>query len=394
VTESSRARRVLRRLRAPALNVGLAIVSVGVAGLLAEGVIRLFAPQQLILIRPDLWQPADTVGWLHRPNVDLRINTGERTVRIVTDEDGFRVGAGGARNAESRVLVLGDSFMEALQVEHEQSAASLLEASLTQLTAAPVVVRNAGIGGWDPDQYALRARALLARDDYDLVITALYLGNDIIARRRDDVPAREPVTRYRFRPPRGLSGRELTDAMLRPINDFLEVRSHLFIFVRSRLQTLRMKVGLTPLDFPPAFLTPETEGIRWDVTADLCAAIDSMAARHGADALFVLIPAPFQVDSADLRSYVEGFDLDLRTIDLEQPNRELGRELAERGLMVSDLLEPFRGAHEAGHRLYGAIDPHFTPSGHRLFAESVGPLAAELLSSPPETDAMSSPLPR
>ncbi len=370
---------VLRRLRSPAINVAILCGSLGVAALVAELAVRLVAPQQLILIRPDLWQPADTVGWLHRPDVDVQINTGERTVRVITDSQGFRVGPDGPVQADHEVLVLGDSFMEALQVEYEQSGVGLVEAQLADTLGYPVALRDAGIGGWDPDQYVLRARTLLAQHKYDLVLTSIYLGNDVIPRARTYLPPRAPVQRYHFRLPRSLSWQGFTDAVLRPINDFLEVRSHLFLLFRNRLQTLRMRVGLAPLDFPTQYLISERDSGAWKVTADLCAQIADLAHQNGADALFVLIPAPFQVDSADLQHYVEGFGLDPSTIDLDQPNRKLGDGLAARGLDVIDLLPAFRAEHERGTRLYGSVDPHFSPEGNELFAREVTPVAARIL---------------
>lgn len=380
--------RLARRLRPIAINLALASASLGVALLLAEGAVRWVAPQQLILIRPDLWEPADTVGWLHRPNVDIRINTGEGTVSVYTDAEGFRVGSAGPVHADFRVLLLGDSFVEALQVEYEESLGGLLEASLPTLVGAPVAVRNAGVGGWDPDQYVLRARSLLARDRYDLVLTAVYLGNDVIARRRAYLPPREPVARHRFRIPRGLSRTALTSSILMPANDFLEVRSHLFLFFKNRLQSLRMRLGLYPLDFPPQYMKSAAGAPIWEITAGLLEEIGTLAEHHGVPALFVLIPAPFQVDSASLGQYVRGFGLDPSAIDIDLPNRELGTRLADREVRYYDALAAFRAAHEDGQRLYGTVDPHLTREGNELLASLLTPLvAAQLQGDGRETTA-------
>src|SRR5437879_3707351 len=112
-------------------------------------------PQQLAIKRPDICQAVETLGWAHRPNVNTTINTGERTVRVITDRDGLRVGLRGRVEGKRHVLLLGDSFMEALQVEYEQSVAGLLEARLTSRLGEPVAVRNGGVGGWDPPQYLM-----------------------------------------------------------------------------------------------------------------------------------------------------------------------------------------------------------------------------------------------
>jgi lysophospholipase L1-like esterase len=373
--------RFRQRLRALLPNLALGLGSFVVVLLVAELAVRLLAPQQLIQIRPDVWQPADTVGWLHRPNVNTRINTGERTVHIYTDAEGFRVGAQGRGTEGRRVLILGDSFMEALQVDHEQSFAGLLEARLPAATGAPVAVRNDGVGGFGTSHYLLRARALLPRDDYALVITALFVGNDAQTQRLEYLPPRAPVERFRFRLPRRLAWREVVNATLRPLNDLLEVRSHLFLLFKNRLQTLRMRTGLASRFFPTEFRTSEATSPRWTITADLCREISELASAHGARALFVLIPTEFQVDSTELRQYIRGYGVDPAAIDLDQPNRRLAEELSARGLTVIDPLPDFRAAFAAGVRLYGSVDRHLTPEGHRRLAELALPAAAHALSA-------------
>jgi hypothetical protein len=358
-----------RWLRALAINVAVLCGAIALGVGLAEVFVRIAAPQQLVLIRPDLWQPADTVGWLRRPNVNVRVNTGERPVDVITDDRGFRIGAHGPVEADQQVLLLGDSFMEALQVQYEQSASGLLEASLPALVGAPVAVRNAGVGGWNPEQYALYAASMLARDDYDAVVTSVYLRNDVIDARRGYYPPREHVERHSLRIPRRLSWGELTNAILRPFNDYMEERSHLC---------------LAPLEFPPEFLKAAASAPWWDVTAGILQQIDAVAAEHGIPALFVLIPAPVQVDSASLMQYVRGFDLDPRLVDIDQPNRELGGRMDSLGLRTHDLLSEFRAAHVAGAQLYGRVDTHFSPEGNELFAQIVAPMIADLLAS---TDA-------
>jgi hypothetical protein len=210
--------RRLPQIRRALVNMGLVAGSLLVALLLAEVAIRLIAPQQLILVRPDVWQPVDTVGWRFRPNLDTKVNWGERTVRLYTDQDGFRVGRAGRANAppSRRVLLLGDSFMAALQVGYEQSLAGLLESDMH------IAVRNAGQAGWDPPQYYLGAREALARDTFGLVVVSVYLGNDVVTSRPERIPPRVPVEIHHLRVPHSLAKAEVVDALVRPVNDYLE----------------------------------------------------------------------------------------------------------------------------------------------------------------------------
>ena len=369
------------RWRALLLNLALVAGSVFVAGVVAEAAVRVVMPQQLILIRPDIWQAVDSVGYVHRANVNTSVNTGERTVRFVTDRDGCRVARTGRVEGAKSVLLLGDSFMEALQVEHEQSLPGLLEARLPSVVGARVAVRNAANGGWGPDQYLIRTRTLLARDAYDLVIVALYVGNDAVPFRTAYIPPRIPVERYRFRIPASLSWGGLVDAIARPINDMLEVRSHLYVLMKNQMQTWRMRVGLTQAYFPVVFRTSDAASPRWLVTGELCRDIAAAAAVYDVPVLFVLVPTSYQTDPAAFSRYVRGFDIDLSTVDLEQPTRLIGDALRGWGLQVIDVLSEFRErrAAEPATPLFGSVDAHLSPAGHDLLAELVLPSVAAAL---------------
>src|SRR2546421_5783302 len=114
------------RWRDWALNLMAAGVGLGVALGLGELAVRWLAPQELIVKRPDIWRAVDTLGWVHWPELNTTINTGDRTVRLITDRDGFRVGAAGRGEGKKRVLLLGDSFMEAGEGELEPGRAGPL----------------------------------------------------------------------------------------------------------------------------------------------------------------------------------------------------------------------------------------------------------------------------
>jgi hypothetical protein len=366
-------------LRRIALNVVLAGTALVVALLLAEVVVRLVAPQQLIEVRPDIWAPADSVGWVNRADVRTTINTGEGTVHLYTDAEGMRVGASGRHDAPTRVLIIGDSFMEALQVEYEKSFAALLETSLAAQLGRPVAVYDAGVDGWDPPQYLIRARQLLNGRHYGAVVVAVYLGNDVVTHRVDYIPPRVPTVHHRLRVPRRPSWGELVDAVLRPANDILKTRSDLYILGRTQLHTLLMRLGLTGEYFPEELRRSQAASPRWDITADLCRDIAVSARAHGVPTLFVLIPTPFALDSATFDQARRGFGLRPEDVDLDQPTKKMAAALGARGLDFLDVLPGFRAAAARGSALYGHVDRHLTPAGHVLLTQLVTPALAAAL---------------
>ena len=367
------------RVRAVGVNLLVACVSLGAALGLAEGVVRVVAPQQVILKRPDVWMAIDSLGWVHRPGVNTTINTGEGTVHLLTDGDGYRVGLHGRVEARKRILLLGDSFMEALQVEDEQSVPGLLESRLARALGEPVAVRNTGVGGWDPPQYLMAERRALAHERFDLVLVALYLGNDVVPRHIERFPPRAPVEVHALRWPRRWNGAELIDAVLYPINDFLEVRSQLFIFVKTRLETLRGRLGLTAEEFPIDLMRREAGSPRWSVTAEICREIRDAAAAHHTPTLFVMIPAPYQVDSTDFSQALREFKIDPAGVDLDQPNRLLPEAMRPYGLVVVDALSEFRRSEQSGAHLYGSVDRHLSPAGHDVLERMIEPAVTSYL---------------
>ncbi len=337
----------------------------------AEVAVRIAAPQQLIEFRPDIWRPADTVGYLRNGNVRTRINTGERTVSVFTDAEGFRVGAAGRRDAPLTVLLLGDSFMEALQVEYEQSLAGRIEERLAARVGGAVAVRQAGVAGWDPNHYLLRARQLLPREPYGLLVVALYAGNDLIRQRIERFPPREAAERHVFGIPSALRWSAVVESVLYPLNDALETRSHLFVLLKKRLRAVRMRMGLSPAYVPPGVRRAEAAEPLWDITAEACRDLAALAATRGVPAVFALIPAPQLVDSGVLGEYVRAFRLDTLDVDFEQPHRLLPAALRSRGLTVVDALPALRRAAAAGTPLYGRVDDHLTPEGHAVLEAAI-----------------------
>lgn len=141
----------MHRVKEYFIRIILIVTSLTITLFVLEGLVRLFIPQQLIIIRPDIWIPAETYGWAHAPNLDTPINTGERTTHLITDERGHRITATGPVDDPTyRILAVGDSFTEALAVDQEVSMTGRLQTYLTDELAVPVEVVNTGIAGWGP----------------------------------------------------------------------------------------------------------------------------------------------------------------------------------------------------------------------------------------------------
>ncbi|UCG50458.1 MAG: hypothetical protein JSW58_09595 [Candidatus Latescibacterota bacterium] len=367
------------RLKSTALLFGSFVVGV----LLLELAVRLFLPQQLILLRPDIWQPDSITGHRHAADIRTRVNWGEGAVDLFTDENGYRIDRpedANAAKADISILAIGDSFLEALQVESERTVPQVIRALLEDRYNRFVKVDNASSAGWNPNHYYKVAGQALSQTTYDLGIVFLFVGNDVVSEEVEFIKPRAPTIRHTLRMPRGITRGELVDAILYPVNDFLERTSQLYIFVKKSSSTLLTRLGLTALYIPAVVKIAEADSPDWDVTTSICKKISEVFYAHDTPLFFVLLPINFQVNEDIFEDYVRYFDIDPQNISLDQPNEELSGRFAAEGLQLVDTIDCLREKRRGGHTLYGSVDTHLTEDGHRTIAECLLPTIESSLS--------------
>ncbi len=102
---------------------------------------------------------------------------GGKTHLYRVNGDGFR-GEEIRKNPGTRVAVYGDSFIHAIYSKHPHTFTEQLEKALSEFGMADPEVINAGVAGYGPDQVLLRLEGELERLKPDLLIVAVYSGND------------------------------------------------------------------------------------------------------------------------------------------------------------------------------------------------------------------------
>ena len=117
-------------------------------------------------------QPGASRAFTHLP-----VNGGETLVYHV-NSDGFAGPELLPEGEATRVLVYGDSFMNAVYTPLEERFTSRLQTMLGDRLGRKVEVINAGIAGYGPDQILRRMETELATYKPDLVIVGIFTGND------------------------------------------------------------------------------------------------------------------------------------------------------------------------------------------------------------------------
>lgn len=362
-------------------NLVALCIAIVVSLLLGEVAIRIAAPQQLIIPNHQLWRPDPETGWRHVENTRTQINTGEGTVHFVTDAEGYRIDTIPAPEPPDRafrILVIGDSFVEATAVEQRNAFPAVLEQRLNAI-GTPTVVVNDGVGAWDPNQYLKETSIALSRHKYDLGIVCLYVGNDILSTRVSEFSPQVVSKRPSFRWPHSMSRSEWIDALIYPLNDWLEQRSHLFVFVKSRLGNLLSRLGLSSAYFPEIFRISEAHSECWAVTAAICQDVAKQFAEKKTPVLFILLPTRYQVTRSQFEDYVHLFDIPPDSVDALQPNRLLSAAFAADSLSLLDPLVYFSQYREPHPPLYGQVDGHLSGAGHVAVADFLVPWALEVV---------------
>lgn len=362
-----------RRWLFAAATIALSLL---VAALLIEVVIRVLGLGTALV-----YVPNPLYGWSHRPsNTFVWVTEGRReqisinSLRLRDREFSYQ-----RQEGRARLLVLGDSFVEALQVPLQASYTKQLEAMLNGTSGATEVI-NGGVSGYGTDNELLYWREQGHRFSPDVLLLCLYVGNDV----RNNFNPLELVDAGTLRKPHfSLQGNELV------LHDFpfpldqsfgtrlklaLNLHWRSYAFLREMKDRLRHSQQQTdqsaPLDFGVFARDPDAQWQQaWMVTVALLSEFERSAAKLGTRLVVVIVPSHFQVYEERWQAFLTQHQLDGAQWDLDAPNRRLGEFLQVSGIDFIDLLPGLRAqAKISAVPLYFTIDEHWTEAGHQAAA--------------------------
>ena len=205
-------------------------LSLAVALLLGEGIVRLVEPQDLeVSINWYEWHPI--YRFRHRPNMDRRV-WWFTYYRLQTNSRGLR----GSHEIDYdpgghwRVLIHGDSMTFGNGVDEDHVFVSRTEKQL-QARGLDAQVVNMGVSAYGSSLEYLYFREEGRRYKPDVVVIAVFLGNDFIDDYRDGVftLSDDELIYHPFEVP------WLNRMTNTALYQFIASRSHLFVFLRARL---------------------------------------------------------------------------------------------------------------------------------------------------------------
>jgi len=340
-----------RRLTNLAVNCAIAL-TVTVAGLaFVEAFFRhdRNAPKAFYLMD-------DEVGWVHRPNLRVPNPIEGVPVTVETDADGLRPPFHATASRGARVLILGDSFADGMEVNTGDHFATLLQRAHAELE-----IRNAAVAAYSTLQEVLLARRLEPRLRPAARVLFVY-ANDL----HDNVSPYFPLLGPR--PWIDLDGRrrpvewDIFASTLPPVPFAGWLHRHSVAFARAEIAwTNRRRADEAKRAWSWANRWPLPK--RWEVLRDLVAELRTMGPL-----LLVACPAKGEVERG--------------TAPTATTVVAIGNDL---GIPVVDLSGVLRPEH------FWRENIHWNVDGHRVVAGAVAPALDGLVTRPSSVTGPSNP---
>lgn len=333
-------------------------------------------------------QPDPKVGWVHIPDRRGLYTSPEVRNEFVTNDLGLM----GPRRplakppGTRRLLLIGDSFTESLQVEWPASWPAVVEQSLGENWE----VWNAGIAGYGTSNALLYLREYGLSYQPDAVFLLVFTGNDISDNSRQlgmRIGSWAPQPYFdlvgdslAFRP-LVLAGE--ANGTLSSVKRWLRNHSRAYLFLRERLQRIRAvsqqeqaSADRVPLTWH-VYKKSGMEGndlaqwnAAWQLTEQLLIEMHRSCLEAGVPLFVASIPTGWRVDPLLREKILDRYPslADTAQWDFALPDRRLAGIMDSSGVPYLDLT----------HTLLSAVDPasplysdHLTPRGHRVVGDAV-----------------------
>ena len=370
---SARSGRVSTRLRTLAVNGAVAAAAAAAALLLAE----LLLPRIVTLEQATL-EYDELLGFRGRPDLSIPwTREVEGPPRVVTTNSrGFHDHERAPRPAPGsrRIILLGDSFLEAYQVDIEANFSQRLARGLSRRAAGEYEAVNWGVHGYGLGSHFLAVRERVADWNPDCVVLVLFLGNDL----QDNFAPLASASVPRFE----MAGGELTFLPAPPYSPRSWLRDN--VLARSAVARLAWKYavktnpGIAALARDAGMIaTPDlarSEAHLQDMIAVAGPLLEGIAGhlRQREIGLFVyLIPDPLLLqDAIDIRRYRRdpGAPRPVFRRDRERIETGILKHLEELQVEYAYPRELFIEQIERGNAIYRGGYGHFTALGHELSA--------------------------
>ena len=329
-----------------------------------EIIVRIVAPQN-----PNYTMFDGQLVFKHIPNFEFEYSRQEFSQKISFNSQGLRDYEYPYEKAPGtyRIVVLGDSFPEGLQLNLDKTFPKLLEKSLNEKNINDKIKKfeaiNMGTGGYGTEQEYLVLKNEALKYHPDLVLLAFSM-NDI----EDNYNA--PAITFE----NGVIKENKVSASL-PKRMMLACSRHSDIC--SLMQKVIIESGSTPKGnegfdrnsvYKKENSSDFTDAIK--ETLELISQMKSASENNGADFAVIFIPSKEQVDEKKMQEYFKANVIEKNKIDVNKVQRMIKEYSISRNIRVINLLDAFKKENN-NNDFYFEIDGHWNEKGHELAAMEI-----------------------
>ena len=373
------------RSRTKKLFLFLGVFALMLASLLGglEAIIRMVVPsyKKIMYFSDYPFQRNPFVGIIHKPRFEGKIKAKEFEIVFKTNSQGFRSEeefiAGDSQN--KTIAVLGDSFVEALEVREEDSFVKLLEGNLKNREA--VQVQNYGVSNLGIVHYLQMYKYYVRQRHPEIVIIAIFPFNDF--KNSSPVLEEEDATRPNYILDKDGKIKEIARFEV-PNNAIFNLFHRLdSIFESSAAyQTLllagkkvdRIGVDNVPHDFY-VFEDPWRESFK-EAYGFSSLAFNQLIGEIKKDSalpIVVLLPSRLETNDQDWQQAMKTYSLagGEAVLDRERGRISVRGLVDKTGVLFLDLTQIFKEEYSFGRSPHFPLDGHLNAFGHRIVAESL-----------------------
>lgn len=365
------------------LNCGLFMGTCLVLFIATELVFRIFLPQSY---DPYLFDPI--IGSRKKPGMFAVLTDGETHTKFANSA-GFIDEEWGIEKPPGlkRIAMLGDSFLQAIQVDDKDDFESMLESKLTD-AGIPTEVFNFGIRGMGTTQQYLTLEHYALAYKPDLIIVAAFLFNDV---EDNSLPLRSATVRpyivfengtERIVPPK--------DPTYKFPFSFFREHSHFYRWLVNRYFDMRRIVNTnrtknsdtyqhtdTVLPFFDVYSRESQISDEWQeawfITKEMYRRMKVLADTHSIPLFVVLIPSRYELYPEDWKAALEErrdqFPVAVNaSYDLSLPRKKGVALFEDLSILYLDLYDDLATHAGRGEELYMPVDGHFNAHGHEVVA--------------------------
>jgi len=355
-------------------KLALIVISFALVFFILEIGVRIFSPQSVHLFK---FNPI--LGWEHIPNragywrnetrvpVWVKINSKKLRDREFSYEK---------KDGVFRILVLGDSFTEAVQVRLKDTACKVLETLINPQDKKKIIeVINAGVAGYGTSQEFLYLKHEGFKYNPDLVLVNFF-ANDVADARSQPFAGKRPLFSikngglalyHKPVPPSGIK---------KIFKEKILLHSNLALWLKKRIQATHLKqTDKNNNDYIVITGLKHFYDLQeiMDITKMFLLEMSNFAQKIGAKFVVCILPSPYQM----IDHYPENIKTQLKT-SLSKDSKtddiileEISSYLKKNNISYINPLREFTSQAVEGNVLYVDFLYHLTIAGNRLAAESI-----------------------